>query len=363
MDTREKQKLKQFIQQLAQYRGRHTELVSVYIPSGYDLTKIIQHLLQEQGTASNIKDKTTRNHVIDSLDRMVRFLRLVNRTPPNGLAAFSGNISDREGQADIQVFSIEPPKEIKIRLYRCDQTFILDVLREMLEHNEVYGLLVIDRREGNIGLLKGTSIVELAGFTSDVPGKTTKGGQSQARYARLRDIAAAEFFKKVAETANKEYLEMKNLKGILIGGPGPTKEDFLNGPFLNNELKRKVLGVKDLGYTGEEGLRELVVKSQDLLAQEAITQEKQVMEEFFKLLNTDDHKVTYGEDETWSALEASAVKVLLISEQLDSTKANKFEAKAEETGAEVKYVSIDTQEGAQLAELGGVAAILRFALH
>tara|TARA_Y100000310_G_scaffold344780_1_gene459461 strand:- start:1846 stop:2937 length:1092 start_codon:yes stop_codon:yes gene_type:complete len=363
MENKEKQRLKQFVNKLASFRGRHTELVSVYVPSGYDLTKIIQHLAQEQGTASNIKDKTTRNHVIDSLEKMIRHLRVIGKTPENGLAVFCGNVSDKESQVDIQVFSIEPPKQIKTRIYRCDQSFVLEILREMMEHTEIYGLIVIDRREGNIGLLKGTSVVELAGFTSDVPGKTTKGGQSQQRYARLRDIAAADFFKKVAEAVNKEFLEMKNLKGILLGGPGPTKEDFLNGSYLNNELKKKVLGVKDLGYTGDVGLQELVSKSQDLLAKEAITQEKQVMEEFFKLLNTDDAKVAYGEKEVLSALDAGAVKILLVSEDFDEDKVESFERKADETSAEVKFISTDTQEGAQLVDLGGIAAILRFALH
>ena len=67
MDTKKKQKLKRFIAELEQIRGRHTELVSVYVPANYELIKIIQHLQQEQGTAENIKDKNTMLHVIDSL--------------------------------------------------------------------------------------------------------------------------------------------------------------------------------------------------------------------------------------------------------------------------------------------------------
>ena len=67
MDKRKVQKLKKFIKELEAIKGRHTELVSVYVPQGYDLIKIIQHLEQEQGTASNIKDKNNRQRVIDSL--------------------------------------------------------------------------------------------------------------------------------------------------------------------------------------------------------------------------------------------------------------------------------------------------------
>ena len=123
MDLKTKQKLKKFINNLAVIRGRHTELVSVYIPTGYDLNKIVNHLQQEQGTASNIKDARTRATVADSLERMIKHLSLFKRTPENGLAVFAGNVSTSENKIDIQVFSIEPPEPLKIKIYRCDQTF------------------------------------------------------------------------------------------------------------------------------------------------------------------------------------------------------------------------------------------------
>ena len=37
MDKRKVQKLKKFIKELEAIKGRHTELVSVYVPQGYDL--------------------------------------------------------------------------------------------------------------------------------------------------------------------------------------------------------------------------------------------------------------------------------------------------------------------------------------
>src|SRR3989344_3106604 len=161
MSTENRHKLKKFINELKRIRGRHTELVSVYVPAGYDINKIINHLAQEQGTASNIKDKNTRNNVIDSLERMIRHLRLYKQTPKNGLAAFAGNISAQEGKTDLKVWSIEPPQPLMMRLYRCDQTFVLDELENMLESSNIFGLIVIDKRDAALGLLKGTSIVFL----------------------------------------------------------------------------------------------------------------------------------------------------------------------------------------------------------
>src|SRR3989338_5724723 len=134
MSLTEKQKhdLKKFIQELEEHRGRHTELVSVYIPQGYDIVKIIQHVQQEQGTAMNIKSATTRKNVTGALERMVQHLRLYSKTPENGLAVFSGNIAP-EGQQDFKVWSIEPPLPINTRIYRCDKDFELTILREMME--------------------------------------------------------------------------------------------------------------------------------------------------------------------------------------------------------------------------------------
>ena len=163
MQITEKQKyqLKKFITELEQHRGRHTELVSVYIPKEYDIVKIINHLEQEKGTATNIKSASTRKNVIDALERMTQHLRLYKRTPENGLAVFSGNVAKREGQQDFQVWSIEPPLPLKTRIYRCDKEFVLDLLRDMLEVKEVYGLVIVDRRDANIAYLKGKAIIPL----------------------------------------------------------------------------------------------------------------------------------------------------------------------------------------------------------
>jgi peptide chain release factor subunit 1 len=363
MNTKQRKKLLRFIRELSQYRGRHTELVSIYGPQGYDIIKIIQHVQQEQGTASNIKDKTNRNNVIDSLEKIIRHLRLFKKTPDNGLAVFAGNISDKENKTNIQVFSIEPPEPVQLRTYRCDQTFLLDPLKDMIEEKEVYGLIVLDNREGNVGILKGTMIKEIKRLTSDVPGKTTKGGQSQGRYERIREIAAKEFHKKIAEVANKEFLEMKNLKGIIVGGPGPTKETFLDENYLNNELKKKLIGVKDLSYTGDFGLKELVEKSNDILSEQASIKEKELLKRFFTILAKEPRKIVYGKEKTLKALESSAVDILILTDDMDDNFVEEVELRAVDFGTNVEIVSSETQEGNQLKELGGIAGILRFEVY
>jgi len=183
---------------------------------------------------------------------------------------------------------------------------------------------------------------------------------SQQRYARLREEAAHRFFQRVAETANKEFSQ-KEIKGVIIGGPGPSKEDFFNGDYLQTRVKDKMLGLKDLSYTGEFGLNELVDKSHDLLASEEIIEEKKIMEKFFHSLSAKGGgKAVYKEEDVLDALSKGAVDVVLLSEDLEDDKVDEFEEKAENIGAKVMMISTDTQEGKQLKEFGGIAAILRF---
>ncbi len=360
----EKRKLRKVLAELEHVRGRHTELVSVYVPAGYDINKIIQHLAQEQGTASNIKDARTRNNVIDSLERAIRLLRGYKQTPINGIAVFAGNASESENKVDIHVWGVEPPDPINFRTYRCDQTFLTEPLHEMLEHKEVFGLLVMDRREATLGLLKGTKIIALANITSGVPGKTKAGGQSAQRFERLREGAAIEFYKRIAELCNQHFLEMKTeLKGILIGGPIPTKEEFHEGKYMNEELRRKVIGIKDMGDTSETGLRELVERAQDVLAKEVIIEEKIAMEKFFETLAKTPDKAAYGKKQVEYAISLNAVDTLLLSESLPDEEVDIIAEKAEAIGATVKVISLDTKEGGQLKDLGGYAAILRYAIQ
>lgn len=520
----ERRHLKKLVKELEKYRGRHTELVTVYIPQGYDLNKVNTHLSQEQGTAENIKSSSTRKNVIDALERMIQHLRLFKHTPPNGLCVFSGNVAEREGVSDVKVWSIEPPVPLKVRIYRCDKAFVLDPLMDMMDIKEVYGLVVMDRRDANLALLKGKTIIPLAKTHSEVPGKFKAGGQclvknsyikikannsikritiekifnsltkindnevknkkyhcyclkdsvvglslfkfitrrklrknesvftikfnnnscvsvtglhpiltsinktfkyvqaknlrkniecvfystikkclmtssvksvyklkyndfvyditntpespnfmldnglivhnSAQRFARLREGAAKDHYKKVGDYMKEQFLPLlNNLKGILVGGPGPTKYDFVDGDFITGDLKKRIIAIKDLSYTEEFGLNELVEKSEDILAQEEVMQEKLLMQRFFRLLNTNINMVAYGKADCEQKLEMSAVDILLVSESLGDEEIDRLEQKCQEFGTNIFLVSVETREGVQLRDIGGLAAILRYEIR
>jgi len=359
LSAAQRHKLKRFIEVLEKPRGRNTELVTVYVPAGYELTKVIQQLAQEQGTATNIKSTTTRKNVLSGLERMIQHLRLYDKTPPHGLAAFSGNVAEQEGQQDVGVWSIEPPMELKIRIYRCDKQFILEPLQEMLEVHELYGLIVMDRRDASLATLKGKLITTLVETRSSVPGKFKAGGQSAARFARIREGEALAFYKKVADYAKDQFLHL-NLKGLLIGGPGPNKHEFVDGGFLTGDLAKKVIAVKDLSYTGDFGLQELLERCQDVLAAEEVAKEKVLVNDFLKRLATSPGSACYGKDETLRLLKMGTIDIVLLSESTDDKLIDEFEAIAVQFGTRVELISADTREGAQLQQIGGIAGMLRY---
>jgi peptide chain release factor subunit 1 len=373
--------------------------VSVYVPSGGNINDTITQIFQEKGTASNIKSKNTRKNVLTALEKMIQHLRLFKQTPPNGLVVFCGNISPVEGKEDIKIWSFEPPVKMMQKVYWCDQTFVVEPLQDLIAEKEVYGLITLDAKEATLGLLRGKQLETAKRMESTVPSKSVKGGMSQSRYDGIREDALNEFFRKVADKAAEIFLKEKNLVGVIIGGPGPTKETFYREKYLNYQIQNKILGVKDIGYTGPEGLDELLQRSQDLLKEAAIAKERSIMAKFYQELKAEGN-VVYGYTETDKAIDAGAVEILLISEDfnwvhvklrcadghekhedlpLTLAKVQKCEEdgktmeiveeqnlddvlteKATHEGAKIQYISTSTPEGKQFKELGGIAAFLRY---
>jgi len=364
LDQKQKTEIKELVETLEAIKGRHTELVTVYIPAGFNINSVAKQLEGERSTAKNIKSTATRKNVIDALDSIIRELKNYKKTPNNGLALFAGNASQKEGVQDIQIWTYEPPRPLNIRLYRCDQTFILDPLKEMLEVEEVYGLLVIDRQKATIGLLEGKRIKVLRTLTSGVPGKIRAGGQSSQRFHRITEGLAKEFFRRVAEAMKEEFFNLDKLKGILVGGPIPTKEEFLDEGQLVTKLKEKVITTKDIGYVDEHGLELLVEESQEDIAQQELIKEKNILTKFFDTLGKHKEKAVYGEERVNLALKRGAVDTLLISTEVPKEKTKEFEKKAESIGSTVVTISTEHPDGEQFFNLTkGVGAILRFALE
>jgi len=360
MDSAAEYKLKKLVKELKNVSGRHTELVSVYVPAGYDLNNVISQLASEQGTATNIKSKSTRKNVVDALERTIQHLRLFTRTPPNGLAAFCGNVSEREGQQDIKVWSVEPPIPMNQRLYRCDKAFITEPLDDLLTPKDAYALIAVDNKTATIATLKGNRYVIHKKMTSGYSGKHRAGGQSARRFERLVREESHNFKKRIGERVDEVFLPIiKDIRGMVIGGPATTKEDFIEGGYMNHELYKKIIAIKDTTYTDESGIRELINAAEDDLIEVEMVRQKQHIQKFMKLL-IEDGPIAYGPD-LERAIDTNAVDVLLLSENLPEDDVDNYIERAKKSSTTVEIVSADFEEGFQLWNtFKGKAALLRY---
>jgi peptide chain release factor subunit 1 len=372
----------------------------------------MNNLRQEQSTATNIKSRTTKKNVLDALEKVMQQLRLFRTPPENGLVIFSGAIPQNgAGSEKIETYVLEPPELISLYYYRCDQQFHLDPLTNMLAERDTYGIVVIDGNETTIATLRGRTLHIIERLTSGLPPKHRAGGQSQRRFERLREAEVNEYYKRIGRHLDDAFLSIPDLKGILVGGPGPTKDYFLKGEYFHYTLRDKVLQTVATSYTGENGVKEVVEKSSETLSEVRYLEEKKLLHTFLYELGHDTGLATYGEDEVRKALSTGMVKTLLLSEgfterrvslrcsncqfiteesvhlsglqDFEETVENCPKCKspnfaidaaqdvveelaelANQTGAEVEIISTQTEAGKELdSGFGGVAAILRYSLE
>ena len=406
-------KLRKTLKMLANKEGSHTELITIYVPPGKQISDALNLLRDEYGTASNIKSTTTRKNVQEAIVKVQQRLKLFKDSGEKGLVVFCGVIPQGgggPGSGRMETYVVIPPEPIKIYLYRCDSRFHTEHLQEMLREKETYGILLVDASNATIATLQGKKLDIVRQMYSGVAGKTRAGGQSARRYERQRESRLNSYFTSLGQEANELFLSIENLKGIILGGPGPTKFDFEKGDYLHYQLKKKILETVDTGYVDEQGVKEVMDKAPEIMQKVRYIEEKGIMQKFLYEVGHDTGMVTYGEVEVRDSLESGAVRVLLLSEGVDLSRvitkcsACGYEEKqtvknlematfeqglsgkpcpkcqapslvitdkqdivddlgqiAEYSSTDVEVISAETEEGQMLKNsFGGVAALLRF---
>ncbi len=395
--------------EIAAVRGRATELISLYVPPGKLISDVIGYLRNEYAQSSNIKSRTTRKNVMWAIESLMGRVRGFKEPPEHGVAFFVGSKAVGADKSEPVTFIVEPPEPLNTYLYRCDSSFFLDPLSSMVHEPDLWGLIVVDRSEVTLGFLRGKRVEALRNKQSLVPSKHGRGGQSAHRFERLIEHAAHEFFVKVAEMAGELFLPKNDqLKGILLGGPGATKEFFFKEGFLHYELQQKVVQpLFDTGYTDEHGLKELVERATHTLHGLEVTEEKRIVQRLLlEIRKAEAGLAAYGERDVSHALELGAVEMLLVSDGLrrqrvryrcsacqrefsqsltdeeaetgasgpcpscgsgplvELSREDYVESlfrRAVEAGGQPRLVSTESEEGEMLARaFGGVAAILRY---
>lgn len=178
MDDANLMLLKKKIKAIREYKGQGTQLISLYLPPDVDRSSVTKQLTDEMSQSANIKSAQTRKNVQAALKRIINYLKLIDfKLPETGLVLFSGEVSTNPSKSDVILLPIVPPVRLITKLYWCDSSFHITPLEDMAQTDDVYGLIVLDKREATVAILRGKlrEIVFTEG--SNVPGKTKAGGQ------------------------------------------------------------------------------------------------------------------------------------------------------------------------------------------
>ncbi len=399
-------KLRKLIAELSSKQAVGKEFVSLYIPKQAALDAVIEDL-KKQATDCNSSSKEENRRREEIIKNVIKHLKSQKQIPENGLAIFAGNLLD---SADNEVFNIEeltPPTPITQYLAAIDSNFSLGPLRDMLRDQRKTGLILLDAKEAHLSVLIGGNLQPIRKLTSGVPGKTGKGGQSQRRYERGRDMELINWFHRIAEYAANEFLDTRQITTLIVGGPGQTKNDFLKGDFLNYQLKKLLLKVIDTQSVGDQATLEMLDKSSDALVNMCGPEEKNTMQRLEIEINKQDGLAACGLDPVLESLKQGNAEVAILTDNsglyealftcrkcglpksavldrkdlganqkmattpctrchaTDYERAEKdmvdvLEDAAAKTNARVEVIFTDSEEKAKLKSLGGFAALLRY---
>jgi peptide chain release factor subunit 1 len=312
---------------------------------------VINKLRLEVNQCGNIKSKSTRTNVQRSLNIIIAKLSNFKVAPDNGLIIFCGEILYRQDKTNFEYYSLSPPNPVSSFNYRCNNKFEIFDAESLISTHKIYGLIVLDLHESCWGTLSGSSIKVLGDMDSIVPSKHSQGGQSAQRFERLRDISIKEYFIKLGERVSSSFIEL-DIEGIIIGGCGMTKDDFIKGKYLHYKLQKKIVGSFNTAYTNSYGLKELVNISQDKLNNLNLIHEREVFNEFLVNLSKDTGKSVYGINNIREKLVGGAIKTLIVSSKYYSNN---------QLSHEVEIITSDSDSGKMLDDaFGGIVAILRY---
>jgi len=312
-------KTKRLLQSLRDASGNGTSMVSIILKPGESLVKMNQKLTQEFGTASNIQSRVNRQSVESAIASAQQRLKLYSKCPKNGLVIFSGQVLGSDRKEKKVVIDFEPFRPINTTMYMCDNCFHIEPLEELLHEEKMYAFVVVDGNGYMLATLAGSAKTILDTESVNLRSKTNKGGQSSNRYARLRDEEKHEWVKKVCERLKKQLIEsntsLAKIEGIVLAGNADVKKDVMECGLLDARIKTKIFHVVDVPYGGEQGLNHAISLSSYKLAEVKYVTEKSLLGKYFDDIARDDN-VAIGLKDTMTALEASAVAIIIVWEHL-----------------------------------------------
>ncbi len=229
------------------------------------------------------------------------------------------------------------------------------IVKDAVEHAQrpQVLLLAIDDTDAQFAQLQAYGLRML--------GNLAAGGQGKGYDAKTSQTAKRAFFDEIIRSL-KAFREDATVP-FLVVGPGWWREEFLE--HAKQKAPDVVAGARTDGVSqaGEAGLREAMHRGllQVVAREHRVELETNLVEEVFARIGKNG-PVSYGPAEVLQALDAGAVETLLVTDELVRAGKDETLRKADQVGATVHIVSTGHDAGVRLQLMGGVAALLRFAV-
>ncbi|KAK7269073.1 hypothetical protein RIF29_21789 [Crotalaria pallida] len=252
-------------------------------------------------------------------------------------------------------------------------SYALEVLQQASDPGASADLAVVLMQEGlaHILLVGRSMTVTRSRIEASIP---RKHGHAIHGY----ESALNKFFENVLQAFLK-HIDFNVVRCAVIASPGFTKDQFHRHLFLEAERrqlrpiienKSKIILVHTTsGY--KHSLREVLdaPNVMNLIKDTKAAQEVRVLKDFFDMLSNDSSRACYGAKHVEVANERLAVQTLLITDNLfrnsDISARQKYVNlvnSVKDSGGSVHVFSSMHVSGEQLAQISGIAAILRFPL-
>lgn len=234
----------------------------------------------------------------------------------------------------------------------------LPIEKNLIESNKQTGFLLVAIDTGDCGIarLKGTHLEFIPNIYSGSGGK---------RYKTNFNIE--KFFEQVQQAI---FSIIKESDLIIIFGPGETKKRLAN--FLQkspNSQKYKMQVVEGIDSGGEDGIYTFT-KSQamkEIISESKLAKVSSIIDETMIRANQKSRKFTMGYDETKKANDMGAVESLVFADSAiqtnDESKIIELLNDAESKGVKTYSVDSSTDIGLRVTGLGGIIALLRYAVE
>jgi len=260
--------------------------ISVYINKRED-PKFLNRRIR---TCKSLLDRGEHQNFEETINQIQEFIK---KSLDNHLAIFASKKH--------QFFqSVSLPMKVYNALIVDSSPYIRPLVRVQDEY-ESFTLVLINTNYAKLFSVSLGKIDREKNLSSNIMNKHKKGGQSQARFQRLRKGAIHAFFTEVIEALEKIQDEQ-----IVLAGPGQAKLQFKE--MLPNHLSKRVVDIMDISIDEEN---ELIKESiQHILEKEDEKSSKAVQHLKSEILK--DGLAVYGLDETLRAAQNGQVELLIV---------------------------------------------------